>query len=67
MSYGSDTTSFPAFSGTTGKRDLIRALLKTLESKSNDMSIVYRINNTDLDALTDKSTVYKAVNRFASA
>lgn len=61
------TTDYPAFSGATGKRDLIRALVTASRSRTNIKAVIYRIANTDLDALTDKSTVYVPDDNFASA
>jgi len=54
-----NTTQYPAFSGTTGKRDMLRELIRVKDHGGESfMAVVAKIANTDLDALTDKSTVY---------
>lgn len=63
-----DTTAYPAFSGATAKRDLLRFLLSRIEPNCpNYMDVMYRINNTDLSALTDGATAYNPAGTFASA
>ncbi len=64
----SDTTAYPAFTGATAKRDLIRYILGEIEpSCPTALDVVFRLNNTDLSALTDGATVYDPVDTFASA
>lgn len=62
-----DTTAFPTFSGTTAKRDLIRELYALEGACPNLLSVIYRINNTDLKAgLTDGATVYAPTDSFSA-
>lgn len=58
MSNPTDTTEYPAFSGDTGKRDMIQELWNNMGDVGAMQDICFRIMNTDLNALTDKSTVY---------
>ena len=58
MGNPTDTTAYPPFSGTTGKRDMLRELWAAKGQSGAMQQVLFRIMNTDLNALTDKSTVY---------
>ena len=62
------TAAYPAFTGDTAKRDLLRALRTEIEPNCpNTMSILARINNSDLSALTAGATVYDTDGNFESS
>ena len=61
------TTDYPAFSGTTGKQDMLRELWASKGSMGAMQQLIFRIANTDFDALTDKSTIYTPDGVFAGS
>lgn len=61
------TTDYPGFSGATGKQSMLRELWATKGSMGNMQQLIFRIANTDFNALTDKSTIYTPDGVFASA
>ena len=62
-----DTTFYAAFSGATGKRDIIRALLAAKDNPSLVMNVIAKINNTALAGLTDAATIYDPADSFSTA
>ena len=67
MANPTSTDDFPAFSGTTGKRDMLQELWATRNSPGALQGLIFRISNTHFDALTDKSTLYDPSDTFTSA
>ncbi|HUW30862.1 MAG TPA: hypothetical protein VM223_04565 [Planctomycetota bacterium] len=62
-----DTSAYPAFSGATAKRDLLRYVLARIQPNCpNFQDVMYRLNNTDMSALTDGATVYNPAGTFAA-
>ncbi len=60
--YALDTTAYPVFAT---KKALLRGIMQARDSKTNLLSLAYRINNTDLNGLADKSTIFLPANNFA--
>lgn len=67
MANPTSTTDYPAFSGATGKRDMLQELWESKDCPGVMIDIIFRISNTDLNALTDKSTIYDPADTFTSA
>ena len=67
MGNPTSTTDYPTFAGTTGKRDMLQELWANKGSPGRLQGIIMRISNTDLNACTDKSTLYDPTNMFTSA
>lgn len=62
-----DTVAFPAYSGATAKRDILRDVLKEVHTNPRLLDIINRINRTDLTGVTDGATNYSPVDSFESA
>ncbi len=63
-----DTTACPAFTGATAKQEILRAIETEIGPNCpNIMALLFRINNSDLSALTDGATVYIPTDGFASS
>ncbi len=58
MADPTSTTDYPVFSGATGKRDCLRALLAAKGNTSRVQGVMFQIANSDLNGWTDKSTLY---------
>lgn len=62
-----DTAAYPAYSGATAKRAMIRDLLALLHESPRLLDIIYKINRTDLTGVTDGATSYAPVDSFSAA
>ena len=67
MSDPNSATDYPTFAGTTGKRDILRAFWENRFNPGAIQGLLFRLSSTDLDACTDKSTLYDASDTFESA
>jgi len=59
-----DTDAYPVFAGTTGKRDMLRALMLDKDSPGAMLDLIFRIANTPFSGCTDEDTVYDTLGTF---
>jgi hypothetical protein len=56
-----DTTAYPAYAS---KQALLRDLMLEAQNCPNLVDFLFQLNNTDLNALADKSTIYNPADSF---
>jgi hypothetical protein len=58
-----DTTAYPVYAT---KQAILRDLMQEFINSPNLEAVLYRLNNTNLNSLADKATVFVPTNSFAA-